>query len=576
MSDAPVRQVLSPARSAGFFEHYVAEVLANPAEAMLASIMMRWLHDSSYFPGDDDYIEIRRSFDRAGPGSQFGADGWLPSVPPSQAPHVTFIAEALRPFLINVLRAFGHYYVSLAGGNAKALSEVTARVFRGAILLCSEEVVSGIREARKEGVYDRVWALIVAEDFEFLFAGATGIIEEVLAAYRKLDAIKDDTEFRRWFEAYWQRLLPFRDDYYGFLVLPNLSLKDMVRYQRIRRGAAGVRHEVSDYLIHLLKERPTTLEVFSELFKEKAFADRVRKAYAPLKRLLTFRIARKLKRGGEMTQGFKQRATQAVNDAFERILQSFDFYFKPRPEGSMPRWKGILTSWPLAEGQQELLDLFPGFTREIHFSRYLERNLEFLAWELTGGKPLQTSPLEELSDDLEAVEEEEERIARGKITQKAKNLWDVLMERTYQGPEGKRYFLVNEMAQAVNLETGLGVSPRQLRAWAEAGHIKALRRSDVEGRPYSQLKNWWLFEPTREHALSVAVVARRLGEPDVKAPEGCMRRRKIAKAMNLTPNALIYYEDKGMLTPIHTEVGVCYAEREVRALKEYMDKSKGR
>jgi DNA-binding transcriptional MerR regulator len=563
-------------RSAGFFEPSVADVLANRAEPMLAYVFIRWLHDGSYFPGDNDYIEIRRSFDRAGPGSRFGADGSLPPVPSEEAPHVTFIVEVMKSFFTQVLLAFGHYYVTLAGGTAETLSEVALRAFRGAIVLCSEEMVRGIRETRREDVYDRVWPLIVAENFKTLFAGAVGIVEEVLAVHKELDAIKEDAEFGRLFEAHWQRLRPFRDDYYGFLVFPKLTPKHMARYQRVRIGATDIRYEVSDYMLHLLKERPSTLEVFSELFKDKAFAERVREAYEPLKLKLIDKITDMIKKSSEVDEAYRHRIAQAVDKAFERLLKSFDFYFKPRPEGPMPRWRGILASWPIAEGQEELLNLFPDFTREIHFSRYLERKLEFLAWELLGGKPPQTFPLEELSNDLEAVEEEQERTRRGEVTRKARNPWDDLIEKTYLGLDGKRYFLVNEMAQAVGLETGLGTSPRQLRAWAMAGHIKAHRRSDVDGRLYSQLKDWWLFEPTRENALHIAEIAHRPGRLDVKAPKGCITRRKLAEIMELTPNALIYYEKKGILTPLHTDAGVCYAVEDVRALKEYMKKSRER
>lgn len=144
-----------------------------------------------------------------------------------------------------------------------------------------------------------------------------------------------------------------------------------------------------------------------------------------------------------------------------------------------------------------------------------------------------------------------------------------LEQQAYQGLDGKRYFLINEMTHAMNLEAGLDISPMQLRGWVKRGQIKAPRRGEVDGKRYSQRSDWRLFEATRENVVQATLAVSQLRERKPHVPKNHVRRKVLAMALGITPNALIYYEDLGMLTPIRTAAGICYSSEEVRALKEY-------
>lgn len=92
----------------------------------------------------------------------------------------------------------------------------------------------------------------------------------------------DDGTFREQFEREWEVLKGYKDELYGFRVVPKLSFEALERYQKLPRGNREIRRTISEYLSHQAKEYPHLAKPWIKDFTNLAFERRLRRTYAPL------------------------------------------------------------------------------------------------------------------------------------------------------------------------------------------------------------------------------------------------------------------------------------------------------
>ncbi|GEM_PF-4292985 len=172
-------------------------------------------------------------------------------------------------------------------------------------------------------------------------------------------AIADDALFIERFEAEWDRLLPFTNSFFGFVVVPRLSYDDMVRYHRLCYRPHGrldsIPYEVGDYIVHRAKGSMHFLRPMARRPVQDAFLDYVRPLYDKLLDSFEYKARGALTRQHQDQDGevVFERADRETEAAFREAYDGYDFYQHP-PGGPQTTVTEGLLGWRRRSDIREL------------------------------------------------------------------------------------------------------------------------------------------------------------------------------------------------------------------------------
>jgi len=477
-----------------------------------------WTGLDGEISSDEDLAVLHKAFWEAGStGAQVLASmvGQFADANSDEKPFLDMVRAALAERFSQVVDAFVEFY-RIAPEKRSDFHDFAARMLRGAVILCKPEAVSYVREQRRPDVYWTMWDLLVMENLRLMLCGYSRVWKSMQEFRKRLDGL-DGVLFRGRFEAEWQRTMDFRDTGYGFLVQPRIGLPHMLCYLELKRGNTLIRRQISDYLVHLCRERPFLLEAVAPLFKEKAFRQRVKTAYQPL----IDKTASDVFRRGDVNQAevrgeYGRQIRVLVEDAFDQFLLDFDYHFKQRPpEVALPRWFGMLgglsdEARQLVASSAMLGDLPLDWDREITFSHYIQQKLGKLVRDLVGDQFC--SDEERLPDEsvlradhtggaqpgdesAEAFIEDTQRTGKGQPRKR---------ERESPEPDMNGFLKIREMAQLASDAVGYRVTAWQLREWARKGLVPTERSQSFSKTQLPRRRDYWLFRPDEETLRAIA------------------------------------------------------------------------
>jgi len=541
-----------------------------------------------HFPTDAEYADLHRQFSTIEPTPEqlelirLG----IPCFPSDEDEVYVFaVHKVLSPWTRDILAAFEGYY-RWTEEDCESAARFYYPALRTALVLTRPDIVEKLREMRRADVYaGAMWDLILLETFKSVLFVLESVGMQILCSYEELDKL-DDAAFVGRFEDEWNELMRFRDQYGGFLVLPRVGITHMVRYQQMKRGGSNASRQVSDYLVHLCRERPFVLEALTPLFKEKAFRDRVKSAYQPLLNHLVAKVFRVGKANREEIRGAYGRDVRSmVDEAFDAFLLRFDYYFKRRPEElAIPRWFTMVGRMPddvrkHIEKTSSLPSPAPvDWDREIAFSHYIEQKLLVLVGQLAGGSDAAWTPLtfdelpedDELPDDIDlgwetddglsdVLAEDKLRTGRARSS-KSRN------EQVTLGSEYPGYLKINEMALQASIALGVSISPWQLRNWAKNGIIPSERAQTFSSTRLPARRNYWLFRDDEETFSRIVLAARGKAAKDDAGSAGFITRARLAEIAGVNEKTLRRYEKRGLLSPVRRGRCICYSVEQVKAV----------
>ena len=546
-----------------------------------------------YFLSDKEFAELYEEFANIDmePCQREIVKLGLPICPPSDKEdvHLMRIHKILLSVIESVMDAFNYYY-EWSEEERRRTERLYPAVLRGALYLTRPDYVAQLKELRRQDVYPTFWHILLVDNLKVLLWALTNAGIAALDAYEELDKLGDAALAAR-FEEEWHRLYRCRDDYNGFFSVPKFSVTHVVRYLTSKHWHRDIRRQTSDYLLHLCQERPFVLEALTPLFKERAFRDRVKAAYQPLTDKVVSTILRDSGATKQEAQGSYGKEIRArVEEAFDKFLREFDYYFKRRPqELVIPRWCGMLGGIPdeqkkIAEELSQLPAALPAdWDRELAFSHYIQQKLRRIVreevgpdhpWKNKKKKPqlphddILCADDESDSESGDQIPGEIPQIFKGEAKRRGKQrprngFYDESYERDAQG-----FLKTKDMADFMNHEVGIYVSPRQLRDWAKQGLVPAARAQDYLPAKLPVRRNHWLFRDDEETISAISDTARSRRMPSQAAPGGMIARARVAKLLEISEKTLRKRESEGWLTPQPIRGSVYYTLEEVKRLKD--------
>lgn len=552
-----------------------------------------------YFLSDAEFADLYRTLRECAHPVQTGLMllGQLPPWNRDEAPYLRRISKALYGMPRFVEKAFVAYY-GLTGDERRRLEISTTHCFRGAVILSHPDAIAHLKSMRRHDVYPSFWNILLIETLRLVLLGGCGLHLKLIGGYGQLDSL-DDREFSARFESSWREVMKYRDAYYGFLVQPKVGLTNIVRYLKMMEGNRRIRFMASDYLLHQCQERPFLLEAISPLFKERAFRDRVKAAYHPLVEHSVRDILRMTEASLQEIHGdYGQHWRRMVGQAFDEFLRDFDYYFKTRPkELQIPRHAGMVGGIPedIKHRMEEHLDVFlpPDWDREISFTYYIREKLAYLAQRIAkehrgraDGSATITTILDSDRNEAETSEDElysaqdwgsTAREQKRLLREKKQRWFASSPDKEIQGPDGRTYLRIHQMAETVSLHTGFSITARQIRNWIKSGAIPATQINTLFGTHVTIRQNHWLFEKSEEVVgLIVETAQASLGEiPNTVSRAGLSGvLRSMGKPCGRS--TIIRYEKAGRLTPISSGAAIYYSYDDVKRLTKELIPKRGR
>lgn len=370
---------------------------------------------------------------------------------------------------------------------------------------------------------------------------------------------KSDSEFRRLFEQEWRELLQYQDGFYGFRVIPNISIQDMVRYQNTPHGDAIIRRAISAYLTHQATEYPHWIKPLSGKFTEVAFERRIRECYRPLVESLADEAMENLTAAERSKASNHHTSTnwqKMRNDVLEQLWQQYEaarddyqFYWnapgRQRPLGKIG-FVG-LQDVPIKEKLDALMEQqgLPFRTRDIsevafaHFIRERLRNWVESVYPADRPHYREVSLDSEQSGNGRPLQE----VLSGQSSWNADANTMHAPTSTVEGIDGIAYITIYQAAERA------GMTVDQLRRLDKKGFLPCKRVKDVCQKPWTLTGGTRLYPLTAEGDRALQLAKARLAKHSSQLEGEEVDRKTAAKLVGVSPAALCKWEAQGLVQP---------------------------
>jgi len=459
------------------------------------------------------------------------------------------LVRPLRADLRRRADAAAEYYgLSTASEAEKVAFGALAHATLTAVLSACPEAVERTREQTGAASGARVFVLEHVKVNLIALLGAAGLLPVGVDHYAlsapRLLAIEDDGEFCRAVESRWQELQTYRDGAWDYLVLPKLAEADLLRYHRLvfapKHGRdTRIAREVADYLVYLLKASPQRLLLTTDWVGVGHMRKVLLLLFMPL---INSHYAQMIREIAELTDRERRDLHELVSvelgprveRAAMRLWASFDFVRGSERSGPSPPGRGS-TSFAayLAAGIRRV------------FQREQPRLLRSLVW---ADRPLDG---DEAGADIEETDPRPPR--RNVLDSRAKLVGEGgehLAVLSVEGPDGQEYLTTLWASVCVDC------SARQLRSLDE--QLQPRRVAEVFGdKVPRELRGLppdsRLYRRQDLDHQAVRIILLRRKHRCEHFPPGHLSRGATAKLLGCTPQALVYWEDRGELRPIQID-----------------------
>ncbi len=180
------------------------------------------------------------------------------------------LSEFLAPIWERTIQD-GLLYYDIDLRNRSRLLQAAFDAIKGAIIIANKFMVQNDTSVRVPSHFER----IALESIKYILWRLTG---QQLSELPK----DDDDKFKAAVEREWREVLRYGNGFYGFTVIPKVSIMDMVRYQQLGGGDDLVSWSISNWVLWTYTAFPVVVEAVVPGFGEKALKARLEAMYEPL------------------------------------------------------------------------------------------------------------------------------------------------------------------------------------------------------------------------------------------------------------------------------------------------------
>jgi excisionase family DNA binding protein len=485
-------------------------------------VIERW--EAGEQVADDDYLMLREGLNRA---AEDQADVYW-----------YVLSQLLRPHIKRLLLDAVSYYRT-----PLSIAYLVPRAFtalKGAIVVASEAMVRGDTSVRVPSHFER----IVLECLKYFLFGLTG---QQLA---KLP--RDARHFKSAVEQEWREVLGYGNGFYGFTVIPRVSILDLVRYQQLGGGDDLVSWSIGNWVLWTMTAFPVPVQLVVPGFKDKALKARLKAMYEPLVHSFAWRLRKRAKvvLGSWRDVPGHEDVLGELRALLDSLIDEYDFMYG-KPEAQLSSVGAI--GWASSPELRERLDrqlkqaglpissrdlVHVGFARYVagKFEEHLRQHYPIDEAEFGDAEKAAGTLGEADSEEAEAFMEDS---ARTKETSDVGKGVPVALER-----EGTKYLYLRQMTYAT------GIEMERLRTWMKRGYLPDLRVRDIDPGAARRLLNRRVLPWTNEMIERIDGLAseKRVGWPD--SAKRLYSLGEAAALLGIDRRTLYRWRKKGRLTTV--------------------------
>jgi hypothetical protein len=399
------------------------------------------------------------------------------------------------------------------------------------------------------------WPLLIAENARMGSEWSRFVLDQVKLLLWHLLGCKhpdlsslSDRDFRQRFEKEWKELLQYQDSFYGFRIIPKLSLKDMERYQALKHGNPEIRRAISIYITHQATEYPHLFKPYAPNITEVAYERRLRRLYDPLINAIVNQALNNIEATYQDRKRLRPDVLKQVEEVFLNARQNFSFYWEKSGQ-QRPAGKQGLVGFPQNSKDQAAIDELlkqrgiPFTSRdfmEVSFATYIRQQLRSWLNRTYGpDKPAET-PFSLQQTVAQGSMQLEDRIAE------TAGAWDEanqVLRPSIVATDGTGYFTIQQAAQYH------GLTVDQLRWLDREGILPAQRVDQVFSLPYPQKPKVRIYPATEEMRKIIQTVKARLAKHSSHLQGEELDRNTAASMLGVPVTVLRKLESKGELNP---------------------------
>jgi len=462
------------------------------------------------------------------------------------------------------------------------------RALFGAIVIANEFMVQNDTSVRVPSHFER----IALESIKYILWRLTG--QQLLELPKD-----DDYKFKAAVEREWRKVLRYGNGFYGFTVIPKVSIMDMVRYQQLHGGDDLVSWSISNWVLWTYTAFPVVIEAVAPGFNEKAFKARLEAMYEPLVQACAIEMLRRAR--ATRTQWTDVPAKEDVIGEFRALLSSavddYDFtYGKPKAQASTVGAIGLASSPEIRDQLDRQLAKAgaPISSREmahVGFARYISAKFENhlrQSYAFYGGDVEYSETETDAGDLTDSDEEGAEVLGYGEdavyprteaggndLTDSHGEAAEVFAEESARTgrmsdvglevkvafeKDGVEYLYRRQMALACR------VTEEQLRYWHRQDYLPTPRVRDIDPGAPRTIANRRVYPWTDDMREQIRELAERQEALKANPTEGLLSLEIAAKRLNKEPRTLHNWRSEGKIEEVRHGNRVFIPEEEVERL----------
>lgn len=525
-------------------------IAATPQQAAWREQALRvgWLREileawqSGERISDEQYLKLHR--------------GVLAGLPDQVDARITYVLENLlfRRAWRHMHDAIKYYGISLS--NRAKLSAAWNIGLAGAVAVADEDLIVLDADSPVQSHFERLFS----DFFCWLLLGMFEV--------EHLTLPEDPEEFVKRFGQEWRRVLQYGNGYFGFTIIPTISILDMVRYQKMGGQDKIVSNSVANYLIWTMDTFPPGSQLVLPELREVAFKRRLMAMFEPLVEACVSEAKRRLKFWpNEERQVHRSQLREEFTAVLSHAIDEYDFMYGKRgtPEDAagivgvsaspyLRQWTDkALQALGLAVTSQDLAHVSVAHFLSTRLRQHLREHHPVTPRDSAASVSID-APLGEAGSSLAESVQSTSGIL--KSSPPAGNSKVVACE-----VDGVKYLFIDEMALLC------GVTSKQLRHWEDSGLVHAQRLGDIAPEHRGKVSAQWRVYPyTPQMIEKIRVTALRRATRCADLAEDEYNRSGAARVLGYSAKTLKRWEKQGIAQPIWRDNRPIYRVEEIQRL----------